>query len=248
MGHGLRLHGSDTAVTHVVSGIHSPRPFSRTIRVVLEVGVAELSQGRPPGAERARGRREQARRGKTSCGTSRHSGGRSCAKPRCTGPAIRRFSPCSVSRHGASFRILGPGSAAYTLIHVDDVVRAIETAARAETVGGETFFIGHPEPATAEDLRAALGAATGSAPRPLRLPSPLTWIVAGVGDLGRRVGRPTVLDLARWRELTAPGFVCSVDRARDRLGFEARIGRTMAEAPWWNLCYSFSPFSPPHEV
>ena len=32
VGHGLRLHGSDTAVTHVVSGIHSPRPFSRTIR------------------------------------------------------------------------------------------------------------------------------------------------------------------------------------------------------------------------
>ena len=30
--HGRRLHGSDTAVTHVVSGIHSPRPFSRTIR------------------------------------------------------------------------------------------------------------------------------------------------------------------------------------------------------------------------
>ena len=31
--HGLRLRGSDTAVTHVVSGIHSPRPFSRTIRL-----------------------------------------------------------------------------------------------------------------------------------------------------------------------------------------------------------------------
>ena len=29
---GRRLHGSDTAVTHVVSGIHSPRPFSRTRR------------------------------------------------------------------------------------------------------------------------------------------------------------------------------------------------------------------------
>ena len=27
VGHGRRLHGSDTAVTHVVSGIHSPRPF-----------------------------------------------------------------------------------------------------------------------------------------------------------------------------------------------------------------------------
>ena len=35
VGHGLRLRGSggsDTIVTHVVSGIHSPRPFSRTIR------------------------------------------------------------------------------------------------------------------------------------------------------------------------------------------------------------------------
>ena len=32
VGHGRRLQGSDTAVTHVVSGIHSPRPFSRTIR------------------------------------------------------------------------------------------------------------------------------------------------------------------------------------------------------------------------
>ena len=32
VGYGRRLHGSDTAVTHVVSGIHAPRPFSRTIR------------------------------------------------------------------------------------------------------------------------------------------------------------------------------------------------------------------------
>ena len=32
LGHGRTLHASDTAVTHVVSGIHSPRPFSRTIR------------------------------------------------------------------------------------------------------------------------------------------------------------------------------------------------------------------------
>ena len=35
VGHGRRLHGSDAAVTHVVSRIHSPRPFSRTIRARL---------------------------------------------------------------------------------------------------------------------------------------------------------------------------------------------------------------------
>ena len=32
VGHGRRLRGSDTTVTRLVSGIHSPRPFSRTIR------------------------------------------------------------------------------------------------------------------------------------------------------------------------------------------------------------------------
>ena len=42
VGHGRRLHGSDTAVTHVVSRIHSPRPFSRTIREQVEADVNEL--------------------------------------------------------------------------------------------------------------------------------------------------------------------------------------------------------------
>ena len=32
VGHGRRLRGSDAAVTDVVSGIHSPRTFSRPIR------------------------------------------------------------------------------------------------------------------------------------------------------------------------------------------------------------------------
>ena len=44
LGHGRRLHGSDTAVTHVVSGIHSPRPFSRTIRGTRD-RIARLLRG-----------------------------------------------------------------------------------------------------------------------------------------------------------------------------------------------------------
>ena len=40
VGHGRRLHGSDAAVTHVVSRIHSPRPFSRTIRDGDETSLA----------------------------------------------------------------------------------------------------------------------------------------------------------------------------------------------------------------
>ena len=35
VGHGLKLRGSDTTVTHVVSGIHSPRPFFSRSRYIL---------------------------------------------------------------------------------------------------------------------------------------------------------------------------------------------------------------------
>ena len=54
VGHGRRLHGSDTAVTHVVSGIHSPRPFSRTIRATDTTRpaiVAHVATGRADAAE-----------------------------------------------------------------------------------------------------------------------------------------------------------------------------------------------------
>ena len=51
VGHGLRLHGSDTAVTHVVSGIHSPRPSSRTIRG--DENTLAISVQENPGAQEA---------------------------------------------------------------------------------------------------------------------------------------------------------------------------------------------------
>ena len=152
------------------------------------------------------------------------------------GPGDRAFLALFRLAARGVFPLVGPPGAAYTLIHVDDVAHAIEAAARTETAGGETFYIGHPDPVTADGLRAALGAATGRALRTLRLPLMLARIVAGVGELGRRLGRPTAFDLARLQELTAAGFVCNVDKVRDRLGVEARIGITegcAATAQWY---------------
>ena len=55
VGHGRRLHGSDTAVTHVVSGIHSPPPFSRTIRRARR---SRRSDRHPDGASSSPGGRD----------------------------------------------------------------------------------------------------------------------------------------------------------------------------------------------
>ena len=48
-------------------------------------------------------------------------------------------------------------------------------------------------------------------------------LLAAAGDVAWKVGlRPTV-DSGRLAELRAPGFVCSVDRIRDRIGFVAKM-------------------------
>ena len=100
VGHGLRLRGSDTAVTHVVSGIHSPPPFSRTIRPrptsvvshrqvrILSVGIVRASDDSCNNAPSSRGscrcwRRPISSRAQRSGSTRRRSkrtlpGGASC--------------------------------------------------------------------------------------------------------------------------------------------------------------------------
>jgi nucleoside-diphosphate-sugar epimerase len=52
----------------------------------------------------------------------------------------------------------------------------------------------------------------------------LTRLAAIAGDIGGAIrGRALALNRARYIELSAEGFVCRVDRLRDRLGIVAAI-------------------------
>jgi nucleoside-diphosphate-sugar epimerase len=56
------------------------------------------------------------------------------------------------------------------------------------------------------------------------IPQPLTHLVALVCDLiAPALGAPLPLNRARYAELSAEGFVCRVDRLRERLGVVAAI-------------------------
>lgn len=145
------------------------------------------------------------------------------------GPRDRAFLPLYRLAARGLFPVVGAPETAYTLVHVDDVVLALAAAARVGPTA-ETFFIGHPEPSTADRLRAALVAALGRNVRTLRVPAPLALVAAGAGEIGRRLSLAVTLDVARWRELTAPGFVCNVEKARDVLGIEARTTLTTGTA------------------
>ena len=121
--------------------------------------------------------------------------------------------------------LVGRETAAYTMIHVADVVRAIEAGISRADASGDTIFVGHPEPVTARALVEGVRDAAGGAATIVRVPQPVLWIAALAGEaVGTLRGKPVVINRRRYDELNAEGFVCRVDRLRDRLGIVAEIG------------------------
>jgi nucleoside-diphosphate-sugar epimerase len=124
---------------------------------------------------------------------------------------------------GRLLPLVGRPAAAYSFVHVDDLVRAIDRAIDAD-LHGETMFVAHERPATARALLEAIRAAVGRRAAIVPVPNVVLRAASAVGEVvGRLRGRRLLLNSARYRELVADGFVCRVDRLRERLGVVAEI-------------------------
>ncbi|OLC44263.1 MAG: hypothetical protein AUH43_19055 [Acidobacteria bacterium 13_1_40CM_65_14] len=139
------------------------------------------------------------------------------------GPGDRAMLPLFRFARAGLLPLAGRPTAAYTVIHVSDVVRAIEAAIDRDT-DGETLFVGHSQPVTAREMLEGVRAAVGRRAAIVPIPPAIARVAAAIGDLaGAMRGRPLPLNRRRWAEMTAEGFVCRVDRLRDRLGIVAQI-------------------------
>ena len=139
------------------------------------------------------------------------------------GPRDVGFLPLFRLASRGIFPLAAPAAMPFTFIHADDVVRAIVKAAADDRAVGQTFFLGHPDPQTAGDLMRGLAQAFGRAYRPLALPASFMRIAGLVGDACWKMGVRPTLDSSRTAEMRAAGFVCSVDRVQDVMGFRASI-------------------------
>ena len=131
--------------------------------------------------------------------------------------------------------LVGRVDAAYTFIHVRDLVRIIATALDRPAVG-ETLFVGHPHAVTTREILDGVRAAAGRRAVVIRIPMAITYAAAIAGDIGGALrGKPAVINSRRYAELASEGFVCRVDRLRDRLGVVAEIGleEGLADAYAW---------------
>lgn len=114
-------------------------------------------------------------------------------------------------------------SVAYTLVHVSDVARAVERATHPDAPTHDVFFIGHPQPAAEQDMWRTLAKLFDRRYRPFGVPHSLLRLWALAGDIGGLAGIPAAMTRSRLRELDAGGFVCSVEKAAETLGFHAAI-------------------------
>jgi nucleoside-diphosphate-sugar epimerase len=140
------------------------------------------------------------------------------------GPGDRALLPVFTVAARGFMPLVGRLDAAYSFIHVRDLVRTI--AAAVDRPGaGDTMFAGHAHPVTTREVLEAVRTASGARAAIIRIPMIVTHAAAIAGDVAGMVrGRPSVINSRRYAELASEGFVCRVDRLRERLGIVAEIG------------------------
>jgi len=144
--------------------------------------------------------------------------------PAVYGPGDRALRPLlEALRYGVLFQI-GPREARFSLLHVDDLVAAIEGAIERPEVEGR-FDLSDGEVYSWRRV-AEIGERFFRRPvRTVPIPRPLLLGVAGISlALGRLLGRPPMLTPAKVRELRHTDWVCQNNSVWSMLDRKPQVG------------------------
>ncbi len=112
-----------------------------------------------------------------------------------------------------------------SLVHVDDLARAIALAAERGRAG-HAYHVAHPRALGSEELALAFARALGRERlTAFPVPYPLLWGAGAFSELaGRLRGKAPVFGRQKARELAASGWVCATGKAERELAFTGDIG------------------------
>ena len=131
--------------------------------------------------------------------------------------------------------LLGSGAHQLNLIHVQDLVDGMIRAAEHPDGEGEAFFIGGENYSTA-GLCQHIAHAMHKKPLVFHLPEFLIYVIGALGEAtGRLLRIPVFFNVQKVREAVQEAWTCSIDKARDRIGFtpQVRISEGMSMTYDW---------------
>jgi nucleoside-diphosphate-sugar epimerase len=109
------------------------------------------------------------------------------------------------------------------MVHVADLARAVVRAATVPAAAG-VYHIAEPQSYSWEEVGRLVGAAVGREVRAVPVPAALLTGLAAATELAAgAIGRSSIFNRDKARELLAPGWLCETESARVDLQYEAGI-------------------------
>jgi nucleoside-diphosphate-sugar epimerase len=109
------------------------------------------------------------------------------------------------------------------MIHVEDLAQALVRAVSAPGVSG-VYHVAEARAYDWEEVGHMVAGAVGRSARVIRVPAPLISGLAALSEAAAgAVGRSSIFNRDKAREMLAPGWLCDTDSARADLNFEAGI-------------------------
>lgn len=140
--------------------------------------------------------------------------------PAVYGPRDQGFLPLfrAVSRH----LLPRPSSRqAISLVFVRDLAAAVVACLLNPHAAGRTYFVASPEIVTGRAMGEAIASQFGHWTVPCPLPTYALWPLCLAQEITARVtGKPRLLNLQKFAELRAPGWVCDPSLLKAETGFE----------------------------
>jgi len=117
-----------------------------------------------------------------------------------------------------------------SMVDVEDVVDALVLMADRKESAGEAFFVSSAETTTLEKLQDEVARQLGGARvRRVLLPGPVLYGIGAVADaISTVTGKHLPVNRKLARQLLAPAWTCSIEKARRVLGYEPKV--TLAES------------------
>ncbi len=123
-----------------------------------------------------------------------------------------------------------------SLVFGPDLAQVVAKCVDHPAAAGKTYFAACEETVTARQMAEEIASRMGAWTVPWPLPPALLWPVClGEELISRATGRPMLLNLQKYAELRAPGWVCDPSRIKHEVGCECptRLTQGVGSALDW---------------